>query len=1134
MRCLLRIASLIFFLAITTHSLHAQRGKHGALVVTNPNVIVNEFTALSNNITAGDATITVANSSLNTNNRFNGNLQAGDLVMIIQMQGATIKTFTAVPGQDSTYGEILNYNNAGNFEFAQVFAVPSSSQIVFDCGLQYNYTANGKVQIVRVPRYNTLTINSGASITSDAWNGQTGGVISVEVLGTTTINGTVTATGLGFRGGQAANNGAFGGGRFVDVGGGANEGGAKGESIAGSVTDYQTNFNGQYAKGAPANGGGGGNSHNAGGAGGANAGNISAWRGTGTISPTYSTAYALEYTNRETVVSSGGGRGGYCFSSANLNPLSIAPGNASWGGDARRNQGGFGGRPLDYSTGKIFLGGGGGAGHVNNISASNTGGTGGNGGGLIYFACYNDITGSGYVVSNGASGVTATGPNPGFSSNVNGIDAAGGGGGGGTILMNATGTLSAVNLIANGGKGGDQIIVKGVFAGSNTEAEGPGGGGGGGYIAFSAGSPNQSVSGAISGTTNSTAMTNFPPNGSSDGGDGLMNQTIKLYEITANDVTVCINSAATLSATTNNTSAVTFNWYNSAAGASLIATGSSYTTQTFTASGTYTYYVGMCSGSYREPVLVTVLNSPTVSVNSATICGAQTVTLTASGASTYSWNTGPTTSTIAVNPTVTTSYTVTGVNGCSAQATATVEVQALPSFTIGTTNTLICNSQTISIFGNGTTGTYSWSNGGTTPTINVSTGGIYTATLTNNCGTTTQSINIVEGPPTTLTISANTNTICSGGTVTLTAVGSGTYAWSTTTVNTPVITVSTSGVYFVTLTNECGTNNASITIGNGPQPTVNIIPASTVFCSGQPAILTATGATSYTWSTGANTPTMSTTSAGVYTVVASNSCGISNAVITVTFANSPDVSVSADRYIVCPNQTAVLTATNLSGGGNFSWSSSPSNTTNIESGVGPGIYTVFYNSGCGAAQATVAINQSIINPGFTFTPNGGTVPLNVSFINTSQGNTSNAWDFGNGTFGNSITGSAQYNAAGIYTVYLTIQNIDGCTALTSNTIEVTDLIVKLGEIPQLITNNGDGKNETFEIINIQYFPMNKLQIYNRWGNLVYEMDSYDNSFDGTPNYKSNKSKLPAGTYYYILEFYDDVHGVFKGFFQLVY
>ncbi|MEL6945290.1 MAG: gliding motility-associated C-terminal domain-containing protein, partial [Bacteroidota bacterium] len=64
--------------------------------------------------------------------------------------------------------------------------------------------------------------------------------------------------------------------------------------------------------------------------------------------------------------------------------------------------------------------------------------------------------------------------------------------------------------------------------------------------------------------------------------------------------------------------------------------------------------------------------------------------------------------------------------------------------------------------------------------------------------------------------------------------------------------------------------------------------------------------------------------------------------------------------------------------------------------------------------------------------------------------------------------------------------------------------------------NGDGINDVFFISNIDLFPENRLQIYNRWGHLVYEVEGYENDWNGTWKGKL----LPDGTYFYILTFLD--------------
>jgi uncharacterized repeat protein (TIGR01451 family) len=484
----------------------AQQGKNGAGTITAANTVVNAYTSLTVDAAAGASTINVASSAL-TGGAFGGtSLAPGDFVMLIQMQGASITSTNT-----STYGNIANYNNAGRYELLEVRAVPSATSITFQCALTNSYTAAGKVQVVRIPRYTSLTLNANTSIVAPAWDGTTGGIVALDVQGNTTLNtnARIDVSGLGFRGG-AVNNNAQAGGTLVSVYTSTvnADGGIKGESIAGSATDYD-GLTGRYGRGAPANGGGGGNSHNAAGGGGANVG-TGTWTGTGNpnrgAGNIYDNAWNQEVAGFAASTSPGGGRGGYSYSNTNQDAGTTGPGNAGWGGNNRQNVGGFGGRPLDV-TNRIFFGGGGGGGNSND-----GGGTaGGNGGGLIYLFSGGNIANAGGAtgtsfLANGAS-VATSGP----------IDAPGGGGGGGTIVLNTSGTLASVAVNALGGAGGNQ-------ASTNAEAEGPGGSGGGGYILYSATAttpaPAFSVAAGANGTTTSTSLTEFPPNGATVGGVG--------------------------------------------------------------------------------------------------------------------------------------------------------------------------------------------------------------------------------------------------------------------------------------------------------------------------------------------------------------------------------------------------------------------------------------------------------------------------------------------------------------------------------------------------------------------------------------------------------------------------------------
>lgn len=98
------------------------------------------------------------------------------------------------------------------------------------------------------------------------------------------------------------------------------------------------------------------------------------------------------------------------------------------------------------------------------------------------------------------------------------------------------------------------------------------------------------------------------------------------------------------------------------------------------------------------------------------------------------------------------------------------------------------------------------------------------------------------------------------------------------------------------------------------------------------------------------------------------------------------------------------------------------------------------------------------------------------------------------------------------TYTLLVTDINGC----QDTDEVTVFINEdyLVEATNTLTPNGDGKNDFWYIINIETYPDVEVLIFDRWGTQVYESKAYDNTWDGT--YKD--SKLPEGTYYYVIRF----------------
>lgn len=479
---------------VVAHTEQAIAGVDGKAVIAAAGTIVNRYTSLAADAAANATSIevgSVADLAVGADA-----LAVGDLLLIVQMQGATIET----AANTSAWGQVTSLGGAGLYEFVEVTSVNATTNTIgLACALDNAYAVAGGVQVVRVPQYDTLTISAGGSITAPAWNGKVGGIVAIHAQSTVNLAGDIDVSALGFRGGPSDNDSTS---SDTDVSGyfskSAAFGGRKGEGIAGLLAEY--------GRAPAANGGGGGNSHNGGGGGGANGRSGKGWTGQGIFDLTVkggAAAWPLD-PNFSPVAPEGGGRGGYTFSSADEKATTLAPGKTDWGGNQRRERGGLGGHALENTpASRLFLGGGGGAGDGNNGHA----GRGGNGGGMVIVLA-DTVTGSGRILANGENGVAADSTSGGAANG----DAPGGGGGGGTVIVRAT-AVTSVTVQARGGAGGNQIIANG------NEAEGPGGGGGGGYVAGSV-TLSVDVAGGPGGTTTSPAVAEFPANGATAGSSG--------------------------------------------------------------------------------------------------------------------------------------------------------------------------------------------------------------------------------------------------------------------------------------------------------------------------------------------------------------------------------------------------------------------------------------------------------------------------------------------------------------------------------------------------------------------------------------------------------------------------------------
>jgi PKD-like domain/Secretion system C-terminal sorting domain/Ser-Thr-rich glycosyl-phosphatidyl-inositol-anchored membrane family len=494
--------------------------------------------------------------------------------------------------------------------------------------------------------------------------------------------------------------------------------------------------------------------------------------------------------------------------------------------------------------------------------------------------------------------------------------------------------------------------------------------------------------------------------------------------------------------TPQSTAATTYSWapttgLSNANIANPVASPTVTTTYTLTATS------GSCSA--QSTVTVTVGSSNLNAGANSTICNGSSTTLNATGATSYNWNpsTGLSATNIAnpvASPTVTTTYTVTGITGtCSNNGTVTVNVT--PVATISINAPTICAGQTATLTATPslTGGTYVWSNSATTQAItaNPITTTTYSVTYTRNSCTSSASGTItVNALP---VVSVNSATICAGQTATLTANGASSYTWSAGAISTGANTATASPTVTTNYTVTGTTSGCSSTaVASVNVNTLNATVSSNVtICSGNSTNLVASGGSSYTWSpsvglsaTNIANPVATPSATTTYTVNVSNGICSTNLTVVVTVLNN--TANAGSDVTICEGASTTLSA---SGGGTYSWSpSSGLSNANIANPIAnpttTTTYTVVASSACGSASASVTV---FVTPAPIITTSGDATICAGSSTNLSaSGASSYVWSpassLSNSTISNPIatpTNTTTYTVIGTVglcssTSYLTV------------------------------------------------------------------------------------------------------------------
>ncbi len=420
--------------------------------------------------------------------------------------------------------------------------------------------------------------------------------------------------------------------------------------------------------------------------------------------------------------------------------------------------------------------------------------------------------------------------------------------------------------------------------------------------------------------------------------------------------------------------------------------------------GVYTVTITNATGCSVTNTVNVEVNpfTPNPVTSNSPVCEGETVTLTASGGSSYQWTcpggncpngfsaTSATPSFIGSSSNDGTySVTITTPEGCTAKSSIAIVVRPKPKATANA-NGPVCVGEDLTLQASGGT-TYTWTcpngncgfdNSLRNPTFtpnNTNQSGNYSVTVTNTYGcSASAAVAVKVNPLPTVTVSSN-SPVCVGGTIRLQATGGGTYLWkgpggftSTSPNPTRIAAANLAGTYTVTVTNNTGCALSSTTIVEVtalPIATISTNTDKTVVCGNTPLILSAAlqnGAT-YQWkrantAVGSNTNTLSVTSGGIYKLQVTNASGCINT-DDISITTQPALNAVAAHTITQAQGVATLKLTANPAGLKYSWSGPTGFTSTARnpsispvSGSNAGTYTLTVTETATACTASATTN----------------------------------------------------------------------------------------------------------------------------------------------------------------------------------
>jgi hypothetical protein len=444
--------------------------------------------------------------------------------------------------------------------------------------------------------------------------------------------------------------------------------------------------------------------------------------------------------------------------------------------------------------------------------------------------------------------------------------------------------------------------------------------------------------------------------------------------VTVNPLIACTGQSVNFSGSSN--SSTSYFWYGPGGFSSLVQ-NPSFTVAGQGASGIYamTAFANGCASPLATLALSVSDLTVNLSASAGVICLGFSATLSVSSiASSYSWSSGPTSASSAVSPSVNTTYsvTITGSTGCVLSRTISV---AVVNPTIAAVNAVVCYSSvdgtlSVNTFSNSTV---SWFAGptstqvlgtGTQYTVNSSSSVTYYAEaasgLVQGCQSPRIPVTLTVTSIPTLSAVAVPATICPGSTCALIAAGAANFSWTSSGSGSQVIVSPTAAAIYTVSgwSQQPCLGSATVAVVLHTIVTVGISPPQVTVCPLEPLSLTASGAVSYTWSTGSIAtvvivyPALNST----FTVTGSGANGCSaSSTVAVSTRSLPLVKITPATYTICPGESVLF---QVSGALSYTWL--PGNFSGTSASFTPYVSSVYNVIGLGVNSCTNVAFGSIV------------------------------------------------------------------------------------------------------------------------------------------------------------------------------